>query len=469
MIGLLALLLMAGPHRDSMALALRQAVASTSHAAMRWGDIDDVRPSLALVYADRSWQPLWTVAGRPTSMALGVLRELDSAATRGLDPLDYDVRWLRAAVAGSIRLAGPAAAEFDVVMSAAASRYAIALSHGRLDPRVLDPEFAVASDTINVVALLQQLASATRPDSVLRALEPRDAPYRILMEWLADYRTLAAGTGTGSGADSVRQRIRQIELTLERQRWLPQHPDGPIIVINVPAFQLYMLTSRQDGDRELLSMDVVVGRAAGHKTPQLTTSIVEVVFRPEWLVPDGVARKEIRPAALRDQTFLDRHHYQLRRADSILPNTPANARRIGRDVAVRQLPGEWNALGRVKFLMPNNSGIFLHDTPEQDLFERDRRDFSHGCVRVADPQDLAGFVLAGEPAWNTQRIAAAFRSESSLVVRLTHPIPVYIVYQTLVPTRFADVLVYPDVYGEDARLDEALRRGYPYPRAPSPR
>ena len=130
---------------------------------------------------------------------------------------------------------------------------------------------------------------------------------------------------------------------------------------------------------------------------------------------------------------------------------------------VRQRPGPHNALGPVKFIMPNDADIYLHGTPAQALFARARRDFSHGCVRVADPAALAELVLAEKPGWDRARIAAAMQGPREQRVDLPAPIPVYILYLTAYAEEDGTTNFLPDVYGLDARLEEAVAAGEPFP------
>lgn len=212
----------------------------------------------------------------------------------------------------------------------------------------------------------------------------------------------------------------------------------------------------------MVRMKVVAGEPARHPTPFLVTNIVAVQFHPAWLVPTSIAVEEIRPQALRDSTFLDRQHYELLRGDSVVATTRANVARIGNGITVRQAPGPWNALGRIKFVTPNSADVYLHDTPAQADFKRAVRAFSHGCIRVEAPVALAEFALASETGWTADRIAEILADTIAVVVRLTRPIPVYVLYQTTAPAESGGLLSYPDVYGYDRKLDAILRGGYPY-------
>jgi murein L,D-transpeptidase YcbB/YkuD len=445
--------------------ALRYALSATSHPMMRWGDISDIRDALFQSYAMRSWRPLWSKDGRLTQPGRQVLAELDSARVRGLDPRDYDVARLDAGADSLPAFAVTAVAEFDVMLSVATARHAVALSHGRIDPHLLHPTLEVSRDSVDVAVVLEQLTGTQRPDTMLRNLEPRHATYQRLVDLLAQYRRLA-GVGNSRLADSVPMRIRQIELALERWRWLPHSASAPWIVVNVPAFRLYALASGREEMGDMLRMNVVAGQSAQHPTPLLVTRIVAVQFHPPWLVPQSIASREIRPVALRDTAFLGRQHYELLHGDTVVAATRVNVLRIGAGIDVRQAPGPWNALGDIKFVTPNDADVYLHDTPTRRDFLRRQRDLSHGCIRVADPVALAEFALQGEPEWTPDRIADAWADPATRVVPLRQPIPVFVLYQTVVPRESGGILVYPDVYGYDKRLDAFLRAGYSHRIAP---
>jgi murein L,D-transpeptidase YcbB/YkuD len=269
---------------------------------------------------------------------------------------------------------------------------------------------------------------------------------------------------------AIDQRARQMELALERWRWLPRTLAPATLFVNIPAFRLYTLDGNGERKTDSLAMDVVVGRALDNDTPLLATHITAIQTHPAWVVPRAIALKEIKVPALRDTTYLARHHYQLMHADSELPPTRANVRRIGDAVHVRQAPGPWNALGRMKFVTPNGADIYLHDTPEQRFFRQSRRDFSHGCIRVSDPVALARFVLRDDTAWTAQRLTEALADSTAQVIPLRRPVPVLILYQTVSVRESGEVIFYPDIYGNDSLLNEALNAGYPYraPRRPLP-
>jgi murein L,D-transpeptidase YcbB/YkuD len=260
------------------------------------------------------------------------------------------------------------------------------------------------------------------------------------------------------------QRIRQMELTLERWRWMPRRFTAPPIIVNIPAFRLYAFSSLDLDEQTMLAMNVVVGTAFKTETPVFASALEYLTFSPYWDVTPTIADKEIKPAALKKAEFLTRNRYELVERGEVVPPWPENIARIGKGVRVRQQPGAHNALGLVKFIMPNDFQVYLHDTPARTLFERTRRDASHGCIRVGDPFALARFLLRDQPEWTTSRMVAAMSAGEPTTVRFRSPVPVYITYASAMARPSGEVFFYPDIYGHDRTLDRLLQVGYPYGR-----
>jgi murein L,D-transpeptidase YcbB/YkuD len=258
-------------------------------------------------------------------------------------------------------------------------------------------------------------------------------------------------------------RVRQIELALERLRWIPALQSGRVVFVNVPAFELLAYDEIASGDPPALEMAVVVGRAARTETPVFAGAMKTVVFAPYWNVPRSIARGEIVPKQHRNPGYLASQGMEVVAGGRVLGTGPeAVAALAAGSAQVRQRPGARNALGRVKFLFPNNNNVYLHDTPSQGLFRRARRDFSHGCIRVSEPAALALWVLR-EQGWDEARVARGLALTQETRVAIETPIPVVIYYATAAARRDGTISFYDDIYGHDAVLERALARGYPYP------
>ena len=259
------------------------------------------------------------------------------------------------------------------------------------------------------------------------------------------------------------RRVLQIELAMERWRWLPDITSSRLVVVNIPAFRLYAFDRASAGERPVERMDVIVGSAYNRRhTPVFTGTMRSVVFQPYWDVPPSIARNEEIPRLRRDPGYADRQGLEIVRGGdvgaAVFPMTRANLDRVASgDLRLRQRPGSGNALGPVKFVFPNAFNVYLHGTPAQSLFARARRDFSHGCIRTSDPARLAEFVLKGQSGWNASHIAAAMAAGApQRRVTLEHPLPVYILYTTVVVDDDGTPFFYPDLYGHDAALARLL-------------
>jgi L,D-transpeptidase YcbB len=260
-------------------------------------------------------------------------------------------------------------------------------------------------------------------------------------------------------------RVRQMQLTLERWRWLPESYQSAPIVANIPEFRLRAYDKNFNIG---VTMNVVVGKAYGHGTPVFSENMQYVVFRPYWEVPYSITKAEIVPHILRDPDYLARENLEVVDskqnvvASAAVSSDEIEQLRAGR-LFVRQKPGPKNSLGLVKFLFPNSYNVYMHDTPATELFSRSRRDFSHGCVRLEKPAELAAWVLRENPGWTPERIHEAMNGTITQQVNLARPIPVLIVYATVIVLEDGQVHFYDDIYGHDAELEKALAQGYPYP------
>ncbi|MCU0668523.1 MAG: L,D-transpeptidase family protein, partial [Myxococcota bacterium] len=251
-------------------------------------------------------------------------------------------------------------------------------------------------------------------------------------------------------------RAEQIRLALERLRWIPALARGRAVFVNVPAFELMAYDDIASGDPPALQMPVVVGRAARTQTPVFAGAMKTVVFAPYWNVPRSIAIGEILPKLRRGLGYLARENMEIvRDGQALAPGADAVAQLAAGSARLRQRPGRGNALGRVKFLFPNSNNVYLHDTPSRSLFQRSRRDFSHGCIRVADPEGLARWVLRAE-GWDAEAVAAGLALEHEKHVPIPDAIPVVIYYTTAVARRDGTIAFYADIYGHDAALRRAL-------------
>lgn len=464
---------------------LQRIVVSNRHAPQRWPQLSDVTADLRSVYEANGWSPLWTREARPTPAALSTLAQLARIDTRGLNPSDYDVDLLRGLVRaledGTSAPSDAAVVEFEVMMSTAALRSLRSLQYGRVSARVAHASLRFPHEPWDAPAALRALAMSPDAAPQFAAAEPPYQHYRQLVNALARYRALTDDTAQlrQTLRDSTRKRsapesmgtlqrrldarILQITTTLERWRWLPHRFTVPPIIVNIPAFELYAF--RSTNERDVLRMKVVVGKAYDHKTPVFSGAVQYLIFSPYWDVPPSIARKEVLPKARRNIDYLTRNEFEIVSAnEQVMSTTYAalDAVSAGR-ARIRQRPGALNALGGVKFIFPNEFNVYMHDTPAQALFGEVRRDFSHGCIRLSQPADLAALLLRDQAGWDSTRIAAEMHRTTPLQVPLTLPVPVHVVYATAMAQDDGTVVFHDDIYGHDRRLRELLKGGYPYP------
>ncbi len=266
------------------------------------------------------------------------------------------------------------------------------------------------------------------------------------------------------------QRAHQIALTLERLRWTPLFQGPRMVVINLPEFMLRAYEVVGDRVRLKFESKVVVGQSLDTRTPMFDEDMRFIEFSPYWNVPPSIARAETVPRLRRDPGYLDKQGFEFVAPDGQVFRhvTPQRLNAVlAGQMRLRQRPGPMNALGDIKFVFPNKDHIFLHHTPAVQLFERQRRDFSHGCIRVERPVDLAEFVMSTMPGWTSDHIQAAMVEGVSQTVRLSEPVPVLIAYGTTV-FKQGRIFFFDDIYGHDALLDQALRSRPKPPVVPLP-
>jgi len=216
-----------------------------------------------------------------------------------------------------------------------------------------------------------------------------------------------------------------------------------------------------------MRMDVVVGREL-NQTPLFVKEMKYIVFRPYWNVPQSITSKEIVPALRKNRNYLVKDNFEVtEKGGRVVTRGAVSADVLAQlqsgKLSVRQRPGPNDSLGLVKFIFPNEDNVYLHSTPSQELFSRARRDFSHGCIRVEKPVDLAAWLLKDQPKWTAETIKAAMDSgPDNQQVNLTNPVPVVIVYLTAVVEENGDIYFFDDIYGHDRSMNAALAKGQPY-------
>lgn len=269
------------------------------------------------------------------------------------------------------------------------------------------------------------------------------------------------GPGTAAAINEpLTQRVTQIELAMERLRWLPELSVGRSIIVNIPAFQLWAIDDINNIDVNITNMRVVVGKALKNQTPVLMAQMSYIEFMPYWNVPKNILKDEILPKLTQKPGYLSSQNMEVvSNSGKPVPVNSDSIEKLKQGVfRVRQRPGNRNSLGKVKFIFPNKDDVYLHDTPANSLFSRSRRDFSHGCVRVENPTALAEFALKNQGKWDAEAIKKAMRSPTTRRVDLQNPIPVLFFYTTTFVDQNNNLAFYQDIYGHDTVLQEALKK-----------
>jgi murein L,D-transpeptidase YcbB/YkuD len=487
------------------------AVQASESATTPSGPYDE-RGWLARFYAPRKYAPAWTPS--TAAAALWVLRQ---AALQGLDPRDYGAEALQRQLhagstdaarfdvaltsamlhyladlrVGRVRseyhthLPDPRLRQYDPV-----ERLRTGLATGKLQAAVqaAEPQIRLYGQVKAALAHYRELSrqpypALPKPGSklasggaypaakalferlVLLGDLPADAPppaegiYSEGMEegvrhfqsrhGLLDDGVLGRGTIDALNVPPAR-RVRQLELTLERLRWLPDVGPGPMIMVDLPVYRLWALNNDAGSAEAPLEMRVVVGTAVKTETPLFVGQMRYLEFNPYWNVPRSILDKEILPRLERNHAYLAQNEME-----TVPPGASAADLRAGR-ARVRQRPGTKNSLGAIKFAMPNPMDIYLHSTPARELFERSRRDLSHGCIRVEQPAALAQFVLGQQRQWDADAIQVALQPGPTRHVDLVHAIPVVIFYATAIVDTKGDPVFAADIYGRDATLAQEL-------------
>ena len=444
---------------------------------------DEVWDEVHEFYRLRGGKPAW-VTDKPTAKAADAIHVLQSAREHGLVTADYlepKITQLQQSLESSKGDAPNRVqqlAEFDANITTSLLSLGHDVALGRTKPkkgpwkaRRLAPDLA---GTLNRAAG-EDLGAWLK---TVQPLHPEYEALRLALIGLYGQQELGAARPVPAGAAAIKvfqehhaipatgvmdaatkaaikvpieDRIHQVVVNLERWRWMPDDLGARHFIVNIPYFHLI---ARENG-KAVNDIRVVVGKQ-GHETPIFSGNMETVVFSPYWNIPDSIVEGETAPAMAKDPKYLARNNMEILRVSDSGGSSPVDPKDVNWDdpqelkqLAFRQKPGPNNALGHVKFLFPNEFNVYLHDTPADQLFERPGRAFSHGCVRVEEPEALAKYVLRDDPAWTEAEILAAMNAGEEKHVKLKSPIPVHIVYFTAWVDDNGGLHFQPDIYGYD--------------------
>ncbi|ANP45841.1 L,D-transpeptidase family protein [Candidatus Viadribacter manganicus] len=344
-----------------------------------------------------------------------------------------------------------AAAESDGAADALFSSLARSFAQGATDPARADPQWRIPPPSPpDLGALLAARAAGASPSSLLQGLLPRTFEYRALRAELARTAAQALGALDPSGLDRETRLIR-LRANMERWRWLPRELPARRLEARIPQFETIL--HRADGP-PIVHAAIVGARRT--PTPSFSANMVSVTLNPTWQPPQSILRNELLPRFRRDPSAAERENFEVIDSSGNVVD-PASIDWSERPFRhrLRQRPGPGNALGQIRFNLPNPFSIYLHDTSNRSLFSRNDRALSHGCLRVENIIGLAEAVIAN-PAWDHTALQAAIAESKTKAITLTAPMPVYILYLTASAGEDGAAVYFDDLYRRDAAVVAAL-------------
>lgn len=505
------------PPQTPLARTIKDGLSTAYYGAAKGTAGQSEAQKLYFLYGARHFEPIWLSEAANGDVTFSpaaqqIIELFKTAGSEGLNPADYFTAALdvNAAKGDPLKMAA-----LETAFSAATVRYATHIYTGRLDPRQVNPLLDVAPKQLDEAALLVELAQSPDPAKVLAALEPTHPEFLALKAALANFdqsRTnqplqIDAGQTLKPGMNDPRvpalrtrfelpaaegdvyddalveaMKAFQTSLNLEvdgvmgpatlaalnggvpvtredilanmeRWRWMPRDLGKFHVFVNIPEFRLNI---NRDGKSEYTTR-VVVGTTK-NQTPIFSDNIRHLVVNPYWNVPSSIIKGEIAPAVLRNPGYIESHNYDL-----LYNGEPVSPWQVNWSMVsstnfpfrVRQRPGTGNALGQIKFLFPNKHDVYLHDTPSKSLFARDFRAFSHGCIRVENPMEFAGALMANEPNISRASLEGMFGPNERWVNPETQ-IPVHLAYFTVRVEADGSLRNFGDVYGHNASVIRAL-------------
>ncbi|MEO9299207.1 L,D-transpeptidase family protein [Devosia alba] len=512
------------PPQTPLAQIIKQGLSAAYYGARKDSAAYAEAQKLYFFYGARHFEPIWLDETATGQVAFSVpaekIRTLFAAATsEGLRPQDYLTPELDVSAVGN----DPAKmAALETAFSRATMRYATHIYTGRIVPGSISKTFDVAPKRLDEGALLVQLATSPDPVTVLTALEPTHPEFLALKAALASFDEtqtdrpvqIDAGITLRPGMKDARvpvlrqrfelattqdtlyddsvvaavkafQQARNLAVdgvmgpatlrelnggaaltkadilaNMERWRWMPRDLGAFNVLVNIPE---YRLSINRDNQEEYTTR-VVVGTVR-NQTPVFSDSIRHIVVNPYWNVPSSIVKAEIAPAVLNNPGYIDSHNYDLLYQGSPISPWSVDWNQVSASnfpFRVRQRPGTSNALGQIKFLFPNKHDVYLHDTPSKSLFSRDSRALSHGCVRVQNPLEFAGALLANETKISRGSLEDMFGSAERWV-NPEHQIPVHLAYFTVRVAPDGTLRSFSDIYGHNAALIAAMGLATPAP------
>jgi murein L,D-transpeptidase YcbB/YkuD len=372
-------------------------------------------------YASREYAPAWVDGAETTDHWKDLVQQLKYSEAHGLEPGRYDpAQFEQLRDESQTKLSGTQfpverIPEMDAKMTYAYLTYAADLLGWTRSPRDVHRNWLTDAKKEDLAARLTDAITSNRVRDSLEELAPSHPQYKGLQAALAQEKTAPSG------------RADQIKMNMERWRWAPRDLGERYVLINVPAYVMQVM----EGEQPVLSMRVIVGEPK-NQTPLFSDEMTHIVFSPYWNIPPSIASEETLPAMARDPDFLLRNNIEVVGTSGTVDpwSVDWSDPDASKGLRFRQRPGARNALGLVKFMFPNHFNVYLHDTPGDRLFFKEKRPFSHGCIRIEDPLALAKYVLRDQSEWTEPRIQSAMNARQEQHVKLKSGIPVHIGYWT---------------------------------------
>jgi murein L,D-transpeptidase YcbB/YkuD len=407
------------------------------------------RAALVAFYGARRCEPLWVADGGLSTRGAAVVAEIADSDAWGLEASSFRLP------TASGTFAGDDAADAEALISRAILKYARFARGGRAEPTSLSGNLDRALTLPNPQQVMRDIAAAEDAARYLRRLHPQHPEFEALRQ--AYVALIRAPAGAPAAADKLRRpasggseaSMRKLLVNMEAWRWMPDDLGDFYVWVNVPEFMLRVV---KDG-KVIHAQWVIVGKP-DKQTPIFSANLEQVIFHPTWGVPDSIKIADILPSLLRGSSrVLERYNLRVQRGGRDIDAAGVDWAHVDmRSIHIYQPPGGSNVLGTMKFRFPNKHDVYMHDTPDKYLFKDGARAFSHGCMRLSEPDRLAELVLLEDQGWPASRVAAAVRGGAQdNAIGLQRPIPVHVTYFTAA-VQEGKLVTFPDIYGHETRI-----------------
>ncbi|MBM3543032.1 MAG: hypothetical protein FJX44_00775 [Alphaproteobacteria bacterium] len=417
--------------------------------------------ALKSFYGERLEPPLWINDAGFSVKAQAAIKEIQDAASWGLDPKAFDLP-----SADAVPSSVEEQAADEIKLDLAILKYARHARGGRLTPSRVNKLFDQRPSLPKPETVLTEIAAAESPDAYLRDLHPKHKQFEQLRQSLL--RTKNNPYEPVNEIDTQR-----LILNMERWRWMPRELGSFHVWNNVPEFNARVVKNGNAVHVE----KTIVGQLK-YATPFFSAPMRSIVFHPEWVVPETILREDLQPSLQQPGFFgsntavLQQHKLRVAYKGKTIDPNSVNWPSVNiREYTFIQSPGPHNVLGKFKFNFPNKHAVYMHDTPQRELFDETVRTLSHGCIRVHQPDRFATLLLAEDKGWSAGQVQNMLAGGNS-TVKLNRSIPVHLTYFTAVADESGSIRTYTDIYGIDGPMAQALfgqaAANFPGPAPPAP-